>query len=385
MSITRIASVFRSGTARTCLLKPNVQPCLNKRLLTTRFRFSVQRAEIAQPKDPKFSTNPYTEAMNRVKSQAKLVGKITGYTVLSVSAAVAFIWQLSHWYIEQVMHSTPPELGYQARNLLHGAYIRETIAPDFEVASFYVREALKIALEEKNLEESSDTVIQLRLRLAYDEAHCGNLLDAITEYTRAWKLLMDKKGDSTILAETAKHIGDLYLRIGDLEHAEEFLAWALHNMNKDEALLQSKITLTLASLYAMQRNFELALPLLSQTLKTVPENEVCLKAIVQNQLSEAMYGLGKREESMGWAQAALESCAQNNKDQDCIQCGGVASNNLGKLLEFNQEFEKALAHYNQAVTYSLAVHDSDSHDRYVLNAERLKDFLAAQHAKGKEE
>lgn len=378
MSIARIANVFRSTVSKTTQSKLNIQPCLNKRLLNTRSRNFIQRTE---QKDANFSTNPYNEAMDRVKAQAKMVGKMTGYTILSMTTAVAFIWQSSHWYIEYVMQSTPSELGYQARNLLHGAYIRENIAPDFEIASFYVREALRIALEEKKLEENSATVIELRLRLAHDETHTGNLLEAITEYTRAWKLLMDKKDDSMVLVETAKHIGDLYLRIGDLSHAEEFLAWSLHSLKErddGDMLLQSKITLTLASLYAMQRNFKLALPLLSQTLKSVPEDAVCLKAIVQNQLSEAMYGLGKLDESMGWAQAALESCAQDVKNQDCLECGGVASNNLGRLLELKGDFEKALDHYNQAVTYSMSVHDSESHDRYVLNAERLKDILATK-------
>lgn len=366
---------------------PNfVRPCFNNNnrcflTTTTKTRAAfLQRVEqqSQQSKDPNFSTSPYGEAMTKVKAQAKLVGKITGYTVLSVTTAVAFIWQASHWYIEYVMQSTPAELGYQGRNLLHGAYIRENVAPDFEVAAFYVREALRIALEEKNLPESSSTVIDLRLRLAHDESRAGNLLDAITEYTRAWKLLLDKKEDSPLLVETAKNIGDLYIRIGDLAKAEEFLVWSLHHVNnlEDSLMFQSKITLTLASLYALQRNFDLALPLLSQTLQQLPEQEVCLKAIVQNQLSEAMYGLGKMEESMGWAQAALSSCAQDGKNQDCIECGGVASNNLGKLLEMKGDFDKALEYYNQAITYSMSVHDTQARDRYILNAERLKDVLA---------
>lgn len=374
--MTRFASVLRSTVSKTTSSKITIQPCVNKRFLNTKTRHLIQRTE---QKNPNFTTNPYNEAIGRIKDQAKMVAKVTGYTVLSVTTAVAFIWQSSHWYIEYVMHATPSELGYQGRNLLHGAYIREHVVPDFDVASFYVREALRIALEEKNLKENSTTVIELRLRLAHDEAHAGNLLEAITEYTRAWKLLMDKKDDSMVLVETAKHIGDLYLRIGDLSHAEEFLAWSLHNLKEKEQsdmLLQSKITLNLASLYAMQRNFKLALSLLSQTLKSIPEDAICLKAIVQNQLSEAMYGLGKLDESMGWAQAALESCAKDVKNQDCLECGGVASNNLGKLLEMKGDFEKALEHYNQAVTYSMSVHDSESHDRYVLNAERLKDNLA---------
>ncbi|KAG2233717.1 hypothetical protein BDF21DRAFT_471135 [Thamnidium elegans] len=367
MSLARIVSGVRST-----IPKQTITPCLNKRFI------SINKSFIKREKEPSFSTNPYNEALGRFKTQAKMVAKMSGYTALSMTTAIAFVWQASHWYIEYVMQPTPSELGYQARNLLHGAYIRETIAPDFEIASFYVREALRIALEEKHLPENSTTVIELRLRLANDETHAGNLLDAITEYTRAWKLMMDKNQDAVLVAETAKHIGDLYLRIGDYTHAEEFLAWSLHHLKDKDALLQSKVTLTLASLYAMQRNFKLALPLLSQTLKNVPEDAVCLKAITQNQLSEAMYGLGKLEESMGWAQAALESCAQDVKDQDCLECGGVASNNLGRLLELKGEFEKALDHYNQAVTYSLSVHDSDSHDRYVLNAERLKDILAVK-------
>lgn len=324
---------------------------------------------------PQFTTSPYSEAMQRIKSQAKLAGKVTGYTILSMSTAIALVWQMSHWYIEYFMQTTPPELGYQARNLLHGAYIREHIALDFEVASFYVREALRIALEEKQLAESSDTVIQLRLRLAHDEARAGNLLDAITEYTRSWKLLLDKGDSSIVLVETAKHIGDLYMRIGDFEHAEEFLAWALHHVKQSDTLLQSKITLTLASLYAMQRQFDLALPLISQTLKTVPEG--CLKAIAQNQLAEAMYGVGKTEEAMGWAQAALESSAYDAKNQDCLECGGVAANNLGTMLELKGEFEQALQYYNQAVTYSSSVHDSSSQNRYILNMERVQEKLEA--------
>ncbi|KAL9541956.1 hypothetical protein MBANPS3_008854 [Mucor bainieri] len=357
---SRLSALLGKSTLRSA-------PIHASRRMASTLRAAPPRASLLQranvPKDASFTTSPYNEAMGNIKSQAKMVAKVTGYTVVSVTTAVAFVWQLSHWYIEYMMAPTPPELGYQARNLLHGAYIRETLAPNFEVASFYVREALRIALEEKQLEESSDTVIQLRLRLAHDEAHAGNLLDAITEYTRAWKLLVGKAGaaaaDSTTQAvEAAKHIGDLYLRISDYEHAEEFLAWALHNAQDDPALT-SKITLTLASLYALQRNYQLALPLLSETLKTVPETDACLRAIVQNQLSEIMFGLGKVDEAMGWAQAAIQASASDLKNQDCLECGGVASNNLGKMLELKGEFDQALEYYNQAVTYSLSVHDSE--------------------------
>ncbi|OBZ89939.1 TPR repeat-containing protein P27G11.02 [Choanephora cucurbitarum] len=346
---------------------------------SSRLQFLL-RSEVMPNSKPQFTTSPYNEATKTIKDQAKLVGKITVYTTVSVTAAVALIWQLSHWYIEYVVEPTPPELGYQARNLLHGAYVREHIAPDYGVAAFYVREALRIALEEKNLEESSEAVIQLRLRLAYNEARAGNLLDSITEYTRSWKLLLDKDDKRVVLAETAKHIGELYMRIQDYEHAEEFLVWAFYRLkeNQHDDFLKTKVALSLASLYAIQRNFDLALPLLSQALKAVPESEICLKAIIQNQLSEIMYGTGKVEEAMGWAQAALESSNQEPKNQDCLECGGVASNNLGRMLELKGQFEQALEHYQQAVTYSSSIHDSSSHDRYTLNLERIQNILRNQ-------
>ncbi|KAI9279567.1 hypothetical protein BY458DRAFT_502190 [Sporodiniella umbellata] len=344
------------------------------------FTKSLQRSD---PK-PNFSTSPYNDAVQRIKSQAKLAGKITGYTVLSVSAALGIIWQMSHWYIEYRMESTPVELGYKGRNLLHGAYYRESIAPDYEIATVYIREVLRVALEEQNLAENSDVVIDLRLRLAQDEDKSGNLLEAITESTRAWKLLLEKEVNKKAIG-AAKHIGDLYMRIGDLEHAEEYLAWALHASQKADkgGMLDLKIKLSLANLYAIQRNFLLAQPLLSQVLQSLPESEICLKAIVQNQISEIKYGLKKTEESMGWAQAALNTCSKDTGNQDCLECGAVVSNNLGTIFEAKGEFEQAVAYYTQAVNYSSNIDDSVARQKYILNSERVQDILAKKELEGK--
>ncbi|CAO3698050.1 unnamed protein product [Rhizopus stolonifer] len=341
------------------------------------FTKSIQRAD---PK-VKFTTSPYNDAISRMKSQAKLAGKITGYTILSVSAALGIIWQMSHWYIEYRMESTPVELGYKGRNLLHGAYYRESIAPDYEISTIYIREVLRIALEEQGLAENSDTVINLRLRLAKNEDRSGNLLDAITECTRAWKLVMSNDKTDSRAVDAAKHIGNLYMRIGDLEHAEEYLAWALHASQQQtdkDSLLHLKIKLSLANLYAIQRQFQLAQPLLLQTLQALPESEICLKAIVQNQISEIMYGLNKTEESMGWAQAALDSCSKDTSNQDCLECGAVVSNNLGSIFESRKEFEQAVAYYTQAVNYSSNIDDSVNHQKYILNSERVQDILVAK-------
>ena len=262
------------------------------------------------------TSNPTIAAFRVVGQQVKVTLKYTGLTAVCLALTTAIAWQSYHLYIENYRESTPSELSYRARNLLHGAYVREHISPDYQVAANYVRQVLDLALE--TLDESSDIVIQLRLRLANDENRAGNVLDAITEYTRVWKLAPS--------AAIAKKLGDLYMRIGDWEQAEAFLT---------KAFQQDANPLTmcsLASVYAAQRQFKLALPLLLQALKSMPAHEVCLRGIVQNQLCEVMYGMGKTEEALGWAQASLESCGSNTS-QDCRECGGVVSNNLGRLLE----------------------------------------------------
>lgn len=292
---------------------------------------------------PHFSTNPYTESVQKLKMQGKLAAKVTGYTLLSVTTATALIWQSYHLYIEHFLSRSPGSLNYKARLLLHGAYFREHIVPDYGMAAVYLEEVLRVALEEQHLDESHPDIVGLRLRLAYDEWHAGNLFDAITQYTRAWATLRNSDDQDTLIT-TAKQLGDLYTRVGDLEKAEEYLTWAFYAVTKDgdvDAHRKINVLCSLASLYAVQRHFHLALPLFLQALQAIPQDDdqqwLCTKAILQNQLSETLYGMGKSGEAMGWAQAALASSsdgmAKYEDAKDCRECGGVVSNNLGKLLE----------------------------------------------------
>lgn len=294
--------------------------------------------------------------MRKATSLFKRVFKLTGYTAIALGAGAAICWQSYHLYIEQFLEATPSELSYRARNLLHGAYVREKVAPDHEVAAVYLNEVLRIALEEQKLDEHSPVVIQLRLRLADDEARAGNLYGAITEYTRAWKLLTESAADNERwMAKTAKEMGTLYYRVGDYEHAEEFLAWAFDRLKSgaeegaEDTFLRVTTTNALASVYAVQRRFDLAMPLLLLALKDIPEESteskwICLKGILQNQLCETMYGMAKIDEALGWAQASLESCTVGldvDKDKkgkavlnrDCQDCRVIVANNLSKLLE----------------------------------------------------
>ncbi|ORX62619.1 hypothetical protein DM01DRAFT_1403091 [Hesseltinella vesiculosa] len=359
-----------------------------------------------------FSTNPLDASMITLKTYGRLAFKITGYTLVSVTAATALIWQSYHWYIEYQSRS-PASLNYKAKQLLHGAYFREEIARDYGMAAVYMEQVLRVALEEQKLEEDSMDIIGLRLRLAMDEWRAGNLFDAITQYTLAWKSLMEQATNegsdqplvSGLQLTTAKYLGDLYLRIGDKDKAEEFLAWALHAVtsmeekagtSNDDRILSVGVFCSLASLYARQRQFQLALPLFLEALKRIPDDVVeeskqkddntsthpwlCQKAILQNQLAETLYGMGKKEEALGWAQASLASASDGlatyaTDTQDCRECGAVAANNLGRLLELKKEFKEALDYYKQAQLYASTVYDSASQEKYDVNVSRLEQLV----------
>ncbi|KAI9290098.1 hypothetical protein BC943DRAFT_355924 [Umbelopsis sp. AD052] len=363
--------------------------------------------------DPHFTTNPYTKSVLEVSRQARQVGKAIGVFALGTTAIVVIGWQGYHIYIEHFLHPTPPELKHKARNLLHGAYVREEVQPQLSIATLYVQEALRIALEDQHMEEDSDIALALRRRLAEDFNRAGNLLDSITEYTRFWKLLIKRlvdKGEEndaekvSALIEVSKKIGDLYVRIGDYNEAEESLAWAVHTLKssqadlttvKDFQKLETLTTLSLANLYAVQRNFELALPLYLQSLKASnraaeqqPEAFVCLTAIIECQLSETLFGMGRKDEALGWAQTALESAKKGISEEnggaapadvepvkDCQECAGVTLNNIGKMLEFRNQYDQALAHYNEAARYAIAAKDADGESMYRSNAERLGNII----------
>lgn len=342
-----------------------------------RRNFSIQNSQsISKPKrivreEPHFTTNPYTQSVLEASRQARQIGKAVGIFAASTAAVVLVGWQGYHIYIEHFLHSTPPELKHKARNLLHGAYVREEVSPRLDIATIYVQEALRIALEEQKMDEDSDVALALRRRLAEDANRAGNLLDSIAEYSRFWKLLVHRlveKGEESDsdkvleLVDVSKRIGDLYVRVGDYTEAEESLAWAVHTLrsskadlraHKDFMRVETLTTLSLANLYAVQRSFDMALPLYLQSLKASknasqqdPEGFVCLTAIIQCQLSETLYGLGRRDEALGWAQTSLETAKQGILDteggtlvepkksmKDCQECAGVTFNNIGKMLE----------------------------------------------------
>jgi tetratricopeptide (TPR) repeat protein len=350
-------------------------PQLYRRSFSIQPSQTIRKSKRITREEPHFTTNPYTQSVLEASRQARQIGKAVGIFAASTAAVVLIGWQGYHIYIEHFLHPTPPELKHKARNLLHGAYVREEVSPRLDIATIYVQEALRIALEDQKMDEDSDVALALRRRLAEDANRAGNLLDSIAEYSRFWKLLVhrlvqngeESDSDKVLeLVDVSKRIGDLYVRIGDYNEAEESLAWAVHTLqsskadiksHKDYMKIETLTALSLANLYAVQRNFDMALPLYLQSLKAStnasqqnPEGFVCLTAIIQCQLSETLYGLGRRDEALGWAQESLETAKQgiieaeggsasekSKSMKDCQECAGVTINNIGKMLEVRRD------------------------------------------------
>ncbi|OZJ03773.1 hypothetical protein BZG36_03463 [Bifiguratus adelaidae] len=325
---------------------------------------------------------------------------------MSTATLTLCAWEGTHYYIEHYKHPTPPELPSKARNLLRGAYIREEVVPDASVARQYLKRAITVVEEEGKLPPSHPVVLDLLKRLAASEYLAGDLIDAVATYTKIWHLVIEsyaERPSPAVIIESvqlAKKLGDLNMQFGEFKTAEDILAWALHTLNtatftsapstdikSTPAYLKMAVNLSLANLYAMQRQFNYAQPLYLRTLKAAQEEHAklgdnvdttykCLEAIIQTHLSEVFYAKQQLKSAMGWAQKALETAkAGQGVNRDCDECAGVASSHLGAMLEKMGNPKDALSYYGQAYKYAVAAADGAGELDNLARIERLKEHL----------
>ncbi|KAF9577176.1 hypothetical protein BGW38_007784, partial [Lunasporangiospora selenospora] len=193
-------------------------------------------------------------------------------------------WTGAHAYLEQYKCPSPAGLSSAAQNCLHGAWIREEISPDPDVAEIYLNKALDLTrsdLETKyglgpasSLSSSSPppspvsalklekdkALVEIEHRLARFYARIGQDERAATLWTRLWKLSEKEISESKDEEPTsggfslgglfgagmeqrplitkqegiafAKHAADCWMRLGEYDLAEEALAWALGTMTQ---------------------------------------------------------------------------------------------------------------------------------------------------------
>lgn len=233
-----------------------------------------------------------------------------------------FVWSGTHAYLEQYKCPSPAGLSSQTRNCLHGAWVREEISPDPDVAEIYFNRAIEMtrkelvdlyAKKEKAQDSSSSTrreyeierdaaLVEIQNRLARFYARIGQDERAATIWTRLWKLsekstLQEEEATKTSSsfslsalfggsserplvtrqegAHFAKSAADCWMRMGEYEMAEEALGWILSSRSSGPSagstttIEEIGLWSTLGALYVRQKKFDYALSLFVKALQSV--------------------------------------------------------------------------------------------------------------------
>ncbi|KAG0324803.1 hypothetical protein BGZ99_001419 [Dissophora globulifera] len=196
-----------------------------------------------------------------------------------------FVWSGTHAYLEQYKCPSPPGLSKQVQNCLHGAWVREEVSPDPDIAEVYLQKAAELARKDleafyknkykgsndKNNDAETDARVFLEIekdralaeiqnRLATFYARNGQDEQAATIWTRLQKLTERDIPSTTSSSASgasqpssglslgslfggsskerplltqqdgvpfARRAADCWMRMGEYDHAEEALSWTL--------------------------------------------------------------------------------------------------------------------------------------------------------------
>lgn len=248
----------------------------------------------------------------------------------STLGLVLFAFTGAHAYLEQYKCPSPTGVSTEVQRCLHGAWVREEISPDPDVAEVYLQKAVELARKDletfyanknkgkdgrdERLEfleiEKDQALVEIQNRLARFYGRIGQDEQAATVWTRLWKLSEKENPRSSTLSEQsssglgslfgggasadrplisqkdgipyAKSAADCWMRMGEYEMAEEALAWTLSTLASTTPAPTESTTLsrieeigllsTLGALYVRQAKFEYALSLFVKALQAVQDH-----------------------------------------------------------------------------------------------------------------
>ncbi|KAG0264314.1 hypothetical protein BG011_007062 [Mortierella polycephala] len=275
------------------------------------------------------STDQTLTPMTRtIIGAARVVKNVLIFSTSSLALGY-FVWSGTHAYLEEYKCPSPKGVSAQVRNCLHGAWVREEISSDPDVAEIYLRKALELTRKELEVlykdKESNDisfleiekdqALVEIQNRLARFYGRIGNDEQAATIWTRLWKLSERSIPGSTSSSRTsdsgssgffslfgggsqerplitpedgvpfAKRAADCWMRMGEYDLAEEALTWTLSTMTHTNAAATAAsdvavsstspsnsmeevgLLSTLGALYVRQAKFEYALSLFVKALQ----------------------------------------------------------------------------------------------------------------------
>ncbi|KAF9173604.1 hypothetical protein BGX21_011156 [Mortierella sp. AD011] len=317
---TTIPRSARAATSITRIVRQQQQP-------RQYFQFQHGRAYSS------ISTDQTLSPLGRtVITTTRVIRNFLIFSTSSVALAY-FVWSGTHAYLEQYKCPSPEGVSPAVKNCLHGAWVREEISPDPDVAEIYFQKALELQRKDletfyRNMNKSSNSnsvisdetyqeiekdkaLVEIQNRLARFYSRTGQDERAATIWTRLWKLsekdTLRAQGESksssgllgsifgspterSVIAKQdgipfAKQAADSWMRLGEYDLAEEALGWTLNAINSSsisEAQQSSDNSFTtieqvgllsaLGALYVRQSRFEYALSLFVKALQTVQEH-----------------------------------------------------------------------------------------------------------------
>lgn len=253
----------------------------------------------------------------------------------STLGLVLFAYTGAHAYLEQYKCPSPQGVSTEVQRCLHGAWVREEVSPDPDVAELYLQKAVELARKDlethyanKNKSKSNEeggtldeklafleiekdqALVEIQHRLARFYGRIGRDEQAATVWTRLWKLSEKENprphstqqssssglrslfggagasADRPLISQKdgipyAKSAADCWMRMGEYEMAEEALAWTLGTFASASATPSSSssyrieeigLLSTLGALYVRQAKFEYALSLFVKALQAVQDH-----------------------------------------------------------------------------------------------------------------
>lgn len=257
--------------------------------------------------------------------------------VSTTGIALGFlVWSGAHAYLEEYKCPSPAGVSKEVRNCLHGAWVREEVAADPDVAELYFQKAIELLRQDldtrlrQRIQNGADPVaaelemekdkalVEIYHRQARFYGRTGRDEQAATIWTRLWKLSQKEipasssssspQSSATPSASSFSGLGSLFgagdagdrpqittqdgitfakgaancwMQLGEYDLAEEALGWTLSTIkaNPTTATASSSSSIDeigllskLGALYVYRGNFDYALSLFVKALQMVQDH-----------------------------------------------------------------------------------------------------------------
>ncbi|KAJ2131512.1 hypothetical protein IW136_005282, partial [Coemansia sp. RSA 678] len=217
----------------------------------------------------------------------KLLSTVSGLVVVSVGGLYFYI----NYYLDKNYPIRPEITSKATRKLLRGAALREHIAPDPQIAYMFMLSALEQIYSDGDLDESSEAVQEIIVRMAHAAAQIGEQKPAKQMLETAWDKVVDSDGRIHGLGDSeswrmqqvcrvADALGPLLMDCGEYKTAIRTYGTALQaartmqNDDSDDLLLkQANYVTSLGEAFAMDKDYESARTLLSSVLVDIKKRE----------------------------------------------------------------------------------------------------------------